>query len=270
MVGVGLLVDPIRRLLADEDDRLRRLPYVRSQFNADLAKFQGELSTFCTVGPHQFEVEYHRARRASNQFLTIFDQLQQGVPMDQVVSAFDVAMHTITTAIRAIPADEDDAILPAGSPFSAFLQIRALCAAADARLDLFDPYLDADSFHRYLADVPSSAIVTVVTDTRVLEPISGDTRGLQRRDRIVAVSTLFAEQRPDRYRLLAAAKLHDRHLRINDRVYHLGGSVKDAARSAAYSVTEMDSTTAIHGSLDSEISGATKWYPDTQNEHRRE
>jgi hypothetical protein len=245
------------------------LPYVRAQFGKDLAKFQAELSEFCTDGQHRFETEYHKARRASNRFSAIFDQVQQGVAADHVVNAFDAAMQATMTAIREIPADDDDLIIPAGSPFSAFLHIRALCASAVSRLDLFDPYLDSDSFHRYLAEASGSAVVTVVTDVHTMEPTSGNTRGLQRRDRIIAVSTVLAEQRPDHYRLLVVRALHDRHLRIDDRIYHLGGSVKDAGRSAAYSVTEMDPTPAIHGSLDAEISNAQRWFPDAQGEHRR-
>jgi hypothetical protein len=113
-------------------------------------------------------------------------------------------------------------------------------------------------------------MVSVVTDARAMLPSANDSRAIHRRDRIVSVSTLFAEQRPESYRLLVVDKLHDRHLLVDTKIYHLGGSVKDAARTAAYSLTEMEATLSVQAALESQLASATPWYPDARGEHRRE
>ena len=268
LIGLGLLVDPIRRLITADSDPKRRLPYVRSQFQSDVDKFHNQLSVFCNVGSLRFDTEYNKARRAVNCFGAFFEQIEQDFSREHITKAFDECLQHCASAIRSIPADDPDLIIPAGSPFSAYLHLRALCAGAANRLQLFDPFLDADAFHRYLSDVPSSATLTIVTSTSIMNP--SEARNLQRRDRIIAVSVLLAEQRPEFYRLLVANALHDRHLRVDNRVYHLGGSIKDAARSSAYAVTQMEGSSGVHDQLDAIVEKADVWYPSSGRQHRRE
>jgi len=93
-----------------------------------LAQFHSEVNAFCSQEGYRVDAEYHTTRRASNQFLALFNQVPQGVPLDRIVKVFDEALRATTEAVRAIPADEGDVIIPAGSPFSAFLQISARMA----------------------------------------------------------------------------------------------------------------------------------------------
>jgi hypothetical protein len=181
----------------------------------------------------------------------------------------DDVVVSIRAAIDAIPMSDPVTILPAATPFTTYLTLRAHCASARTRLELFDPYLDATPFHRYLSDVECGVSIAVVTSSDCLGAQGGSNRAIARRDRIVAVSELFAEERPTHYRLLAASDLHDRYMRIDDQIFQLGGSVKDAARRAEYTIGKLDATAANHDALDQMIDRAEAWYGPGMSSHRR-
>jgi hypothetical protein len=130
------------------------------------------------------------------------------------------------------------------------------------RLDLFDPYLDAEVFDRYLADTSKQVEIALVTEV-------ANMRNVRRRGRIVAVSELVALERPTLYRLLEVPSIHDRHLRADDKIYLLGGSAKDASKTDFYTIAETDSNPTLHSTLDNIMAGATAWYQPGMLRHRR-
>ncbi len=246
----------------------RHMPYVRAQFNRDVSQYHNELSRFCELPGLRLEAEYTRSRRAVNRFGAIFQQVEQGASGQHLLTTFQELILHCTEAIQAIPADDPDVIVPGGSPFSAYLQLRALCASARSGIHLFDPYLNSDVFYRYLCEVPPSAEIVLLTRKSLLEPPKSDASGILRRDRVVSVSSLLARERPETYRLLAAADVHDRYLQVDGRTYHLGGSVKDAAIAAPYTLVEMDTSPAVQTSLDELLANAERWFPDSNGQHR--
>jgi hypothetical protein len=133
---------------------------------------------------------------------------------------------------------------------------------------LFDPYLSADVFHRYLRNLWDTTSITVVTNEKIMVAPQGP-QAVQRRDQIVAVSELLALERPTLYRFYVTAQQHDRHLRADDSILHLGGSVKDASKTAPYTISTLDATQSNHSFLDRLISSATEWFGPNVTTHRR-
>src|SRR4051794_37765031 len=73
----------------------------------------------------------------------------------QAQEKFDKWLRAVQSAIRGVPSDDPGTILPSESPYSTYIRLRAICRGATTRLDLFDPYLDVQTFHRYLPDIPT-------------------------------------------------------------------------------------------------------------------
>ena len=169
--------------------------------------------------------------------------------------------------IRAVPVDVEDIIFPSNNPYRSYLLFRSLCSNASNRIEIFDPYVDATVFHRYLSDLQPDVDVKVITDETIMlarkkkdEPI---------RDRVIAVSELLAHERPNHYWLLVVPSLHDRHLRVDDVLFHLGGSMKDAAKNDSFTLGRLDATDGVNRLLDGYVSAATPWYQPGMPNHRR-
>ena len=99
-----------------------------------------------------------------------------------------------------------------------------------------------------------------------VSPTSGK---VNRRDRIVAVSELLAKQYPGRYQFCVSSEQHDRHIRVDDEVLHLGGSPKDAAKADYFTISNLDPVQSNHAFLDGIISRATEWFGPSTPTHRR-
>jgi hypothetical protein len=215
------------------------------------------------VGKFFFDNEYNHATgtaKALRNFITLCRSPKHDPT--KLAANFRQQLDSAKAAIRAIPCDDPGTILPSDSPFQTYLRLRAVSTAASSRLDLLDPYLTADVFHRYLCDVPQSAVLTVVTSEKVM-------RDVARRDRIVTISELVALERKDKYRFLVTGQQHDRHCRADDEIFHLGGSVAHASIFAPYTLSKLDPTQSNHAFLDSVIAGAMEWYGPTVTTHRK-
>jgi len=169
----------------------------------------------------------------------------------------------VCVQLKSLPCEDISVILPAKSPFSTYRTILALCRSAKARVDVFDPFIDKEVFDRYFGDVDQAATITVVTENVRL------THDAVVRDRIVAVSELLGIERPTTYRLCAVDSVHDRYVRIDNKVLHVGGSLKDAAKHDPYTITTTLSDTGIHNTLDDLIAGSSEWFGRTVTKHRK-
>lgn len=267
MTALGMLADPIRRLIDSLPGERHKSPYVESQFRSDLNEFRQELLTYCRPGRHDFAPEFDEAIRVVGNLLDHVRQSRNAESSDainRIRSDFEQRMEESRAAIRNIPCDDPGTILPAASPLQTYMRLRAINAGVRLRLDVLDPYLTAEVFHRYLADVPPTAMLQVVTSDKVMN--GADT---VRRDRIVAVSELLAAERRVKYRFLVTSQQHDRHCRADDEILHLGGSVAHASMFAPYTVSKLDPSQSNHAFLDQVIAGATEWYGPTVTTHRK-
>lgn len=140
-------------------------------------------------------------------------------------------LKRIRAAVLSYPDEPLGTVFPRRSPFDYYRWLHTECASARAILIYSDPYPSADTFHRYLRNVDSAVAVTILTQ----EPGKPDKRW----NEFLSVSRVFGEQRKNTY-TLKVDTLHDRHLRVDDRAYHIGGSSKDGA-------TKDDTTVTVFG-----------------------
>jgi hypothetical protein len=176
----------------------------------DEREFDELVRRFCKVGTLNYNRECSAILWALSQFK---DGIHRMVDPDRGLEARDVYVkrfRAIKNAIRAVPCDDPDEILPTESPFQSYLRLRPIFTGVATRLHVFDPYLDSTVYHRYLAEVPDTVPIVVVTGEANMKASGG--KATRRRRELVAVSELFAAERPTTYRFLVSPALHDRHL----------------------------------------------------------
>ena len=245
---------------------MSQLSSVRAAFQHNFHNFIiGPLEAFGTVNGVAFSREKQR----------IVEQLHTTVQNIEAMSISSTAegiqrignmiedrLSVVKHTVRSIPCDVPGFILDANTPFQAYRRLHAIVQGAETQVDLFDPYLDGDVYHRYLDDVDANVKITVVMSKDITLP-----NHAKRLARIVSISKLFAAERPTTYRLLAA-DIHDRHLRADNKVFHLGGSAKDMAAKNPYTVSNVEAASAIGASLDAIITGGEEWFGPTTTIHR--
>ena len=268
LTSLGLLADPVRRLIFGTEEPNPLIPYIRSQFQQDLVDFRQQATNYCRPGKHDFGVELDTILRESKRLADLLADIQNPELREAARQKFSQYLSRVQAAIRMVPCDDPGVVLPAESPLKTYFRLRAVCVGATTRLDLFDPYLAADVFHRYLRDIGDNTFITVVTSEKAMVTPQGR-RAVQSRDQIVAVSELLALERPTTYRFYVTSQQHDRHLRADDLILHLGGSVKDASRNDPYTISTLDATNSNHSVLDSLISSVTEWFGFYVTTHRR-
>ena len=241
--------------------------YGRSSIK-NLEAFRAEAVEFCRPGRHRFESELDAILRETKHFSDFLGMLKHPELLSEARGKFPQHLKRVQEAIRAVPCDQQDTILPANSPFKTYLKLRSICSIAASRLDLFDPYLGPEAFHRYFAWCDENVTITVVTSEKLMIPAPASKNAQNRRDRIIAVSELIAAERPTKYRFLVTAKQHDRHLRVDQNIFHLGGSIKDASKAAPYTLSALDATQSNHSFLDEVIAQAVEWFGPSVQSHR--
>jgi hypothetical protein len=263
MIELGFLVDPIRRLL-DSQDCSREAPYIESQWCKEVDKvFIPKLEDFVSILGIKSSGEHLTVRRSVYRLRNLFSLLRDGTSVANAKEQFEQQFESIKRGLREFPCQESGTILPGLAPLSTYRRLLSICRTSSRRIDLFDPYLDKAVYLLYLDEVDQSVQITVITS-------ENNMRNASRRDRIVAVSELLALQRPATYQLRVTSKQHDRHLRIDDQLFHLGGSIKDAGKQTPYTISSLDSQQSNHDFLDSIISSATEWFGPTVTSHRQE
>jgi hypothetical protein len=266
LTALGMLIAPINELIDSLDVKRHTAPLVQGKFEAEFSRFTSKyLQPYCLSDDQVYRDAWLNSLNTLEGFTEVTAKCRNpDVPANKLRSMFNHKLTVIHKVIRTIPCDDPGIVFSSESPFQTFLRLRAVCVGTSNRLDLFDPYLIADVFHRYLPDVPAAATLTIVTSEKVM--LGADTN---RRDRIVAVSELLALERKANYRFLVTQQQHDRHCRADNDILHLGGSVGHASMYAPYTLSKLDSTQSNHAFLDSVIAGATEWYGPNVQTHRR-
>ncbi len=154
----------------------------------------------------------------------------------------------IVTQIDAFPIEWESKLLSDKSPFSAYLAIRDAINTATKRIHYFDRYLDADFFPRYLRGIDRSIEIKLITTTGENKPPNP-----KRQYGVVAVQSIaqlvageFAN-----FQLIecSPSDMHDRNLRVDDTIFHLGPSMADAGHCPT-NFNPADSSPAAHKTLD--------------------
>lgn len=119
-----------------------------------------------------------------------------------------------------VPVDWEPIIFEANTPFTSYLRIKEAIVTVKQRFHYFDRYLKPDFFELFLASVDKNISIRLVTT-------SGNNQyGVAG---ISALSTLARQQFND-FQLIevSPSDLHDRNLRIDDRIFTLGPGVDRA------------------------------------------
>lgn len=151
-------------------------------------------------------------------------------------------------AIDMVPIEWTPRLHEAMTPFSVYLRIRDAIGTAKRRVHYFDRYLDTEFFHLYLRDLCRFLEVRLVTT-------KGKTNfGVTN---VLSLSKLAAGEFTD-FQLLEClpADLHDRNLRVDDTVFFLGTSIKDAGTQPT-NFSPADSSPGGHSVLDSIMTKGT-------------
>lgn len=229
-------------------------------------KFYKEMLTFCESQPgHSYQVEVNRMWNGLQGVMT--DMCDQNAKLTEVVVD---RMKMARAALDAIPVPRDSAILEAGSPFTAYCEIRDLCQADTTKeLALVDAYMDDTVFHRFLRPVREDVAITLVTsDLR----LGAGKKDQQRHAEFLDVSRLFAQERdPTHYRLVLqpAGLLHDRWMRFDGkRLINLGGSSKDAGDRQYFTIAFIDPTPDNLTAFQKHIDTGTEYYGPSTARHR--
>jgi hypothetical protein len=262
LIELGFLSDPVRRLL-DSPDYRQQLPFVEARLLREVGElYIPRLQEFVNAGGIANSHEHIAAHNAIHSLRDAITRFRANGDIASAKAHFDELLGKAKDALRSLPCHDAGQILPGLAPLSTYRRLLSVCRAATKRVDLFDPYLDKAVYLLYFDDVEPTVQITVVASEATMKETA-------RRDRIVAVSELLALQRPDSYQLRVTQKQHDRHLRTDDQILHLGGSVKDAAKTAPYTISNLDSVQSNHAFLDDIIVTATEWVGPNVKKHRQ-
>ena len=213
------------------------------------------MGEYCRLGDCVFDWERNNLRGLVGQFLDCLQYL--GAPENsspKPTQALEQTVRLFKMELRRIPCEEHATVFPPATPFAASRRIRAICSEAQQRIELFDPYVSAEVFYRYLPAISPTVPLTVVT--KAVSPNDPNKKNHRRWDEVKAVAPTVQVEYPQ-FRLLVVSALHDRCLRVDDVAYHLGGSVKDAGKNDHYTISTLDPSLVWH--LDNQIGKAKPW-----------
>ena len=235
---LGCLLGPLEQAATDpsrfDSDEQER---IRARFLADLPTFLNAAVQFCNGEPgHQYGRQQDVILGCHNEMR---GKIVQAERIEELQSTLQDNRDRIIQQILSVPVPVDSAIYEARTPFSTYCLVKDVCSTVRQRVVWLDRYFDQTLFHRFFTDTPPGARVTLVT-----LPGAGLT---SRNDRtrhaeFMDVSRLFAIERGlQGYQLIENANFHDRWLRCDDKLFTLGGSIKDLDKGP-FTMSCIDST----------------------------
>jgi hypothetical protein len=260
---LGQLFGPILKVVVNPQSYdLEEKRRISARFYAEHAAFNERVEKFCKGEPHHHYLsELNRILMA---IMTLVNRSYNQNDYDLFENA-PATHETILDALCSIPTPIDSTIHDAVTPSSTYCLVRELCATADKHVFWMDRYFDQTLFGRYLADVPKSATVTLITYPESKCKGSADK---QRYADFMSVSKLYAAERgPTGYRLVIDQGFHDRLLRCNDKLFTLGGSIKDLGKDTTFTLAKLDSTVENTRRFDDAVSTAVEVFGPSQPQH---
>ena len=232
--SLGMIAAPIKNAADFGTLSPPEAAVLRAKANRDVESFRQLAEAYCKVGDLFLQEEFNWIMTEAQKVANYTGALLYPESRAEVLTNLPRQLTAVRERINNVPVDLPEDILSL-TPFRIFLKLRAIISAAQHRVELFDPYIDASVFYRYLAEVDQEVEITVVTTSKRLKGGWSETE----RERLLDVSTLFACERTSLFRLLVLDELHDRHIRVDSMAMHLGGSIKDAGRNAPFTISRM-------------------------------
>jgi len=248
------LILQLGRVLAPVDDLVEKTPppntaeyqMVAAALGPDLDCWAREVDQFITVGDSRFQHEFNEITRAPYNLRGSLGDIarESGDAAGKQTSLRDQlskCKQATLEAIQRVPIEWTARLHEAKSPYSVYLKIRDAIGTAKGRVHYFDRYLDTEFFHLFMRDLSRTLEVRLVT-----------TKGKASFGvaNVLAVSRVAAGEFTN-YQLIEClpADLHDRNLRVDDMVFFLGTSIKNAG-SQPTNFSPADSTAGGHAVLD--------------------
>jgi len=148
--------------------------------------------------------------------------LDLGSPIELKKKNLDLCGHLVKSLEKIGEAESE--ILLNTDPYEAFKLIRDIVGQCKNQLCVIDPWTDEKIFDLYFDKLPRKANIRVLTK---------HTKG-----KFTQVAKLF-KQRNSNFEVRLLNTIHDRELIVDDRVWILGQSLKDAGSSGPLSIVEL-------------------------------
>lgn len=250
---LGQFFGPMLKMAAspsdyDDDERVR----TKARWTADRYQFINQATSFCRG---ELGHDYEDARKIIVRALDIDDTLAFNSPQHWLQTLRDTK-DSIMATILSIPVPLTSDVYAAHTPFSTYCYVRDLCATVRSEITWLDRYFDESVFYRYFRSTPESVLITLVTAP------SNQKRQIE----FMGASRLFAQERGTAgYRLIQSSDFHDRWLRCDDKMFVLGGSIKDV--DAPFSIARLGSTTSNNQHIEDVIAAGTVLFGTSQTTH---
>jgi hypothetical protein len=261
---VGVLLAPVDKVVASpEDYSASERAKIRAQFSANADALFGRCLKFCRPEPDtDYAAEFADISSSLRRIRKLVEGRFTTAPAE-VGPDIERERRLLQEAILAVPAETNSVVYEAGTPYTTHLRIRELCAGARKRLLFVDRYLTASIFHRYIDNPAPGLQVVLLTWPRA----SHQGKAIQRFDELLDVSRLYAQERPDHYRLLVNHAIHDRYVWADEQLFHVGGSLKDAGDRTAYTLTLMKNDAHVLSPVQDIFNTATELFGPTARTH---
>lgn len=260
---LGLWLRPVTDVVESPDTySVEERANIRARAYRDGQAFHNAVHAFCHDEPgHAYVVEFNVIQREIRNLNGSINNSLVDAP-EGLGSGIEHLLPQIMAGIAAVPVSSESSMFEAQTPFTTYRRVKALCETTGSVLIYTDRYLDMTVFHRYLAAVPEQTEITLVTWPRSRH------HEKQTYDEFIDVSRMFAQERgPAKYRLFVEETLHDRWLRCDDQLFHLGGSIKDAGSSSVYTLSKIDSTPDNMKILSDLIAAGTELFGPSNQTH---
>ncbi|EAQ81747.1 hypothetical protein [Blastopirellula marina] len=253
---LGLLLRPIQDIVDYPDQQTpQTIARAMAKYAADRDSLLTDVRNFMQSEPgHFYLFEWQTFDDSLGSLGLEINRNRNAI--DGIRSILDKNRRQALNAIHLIPTEIESEVFEANSPFQAYCKLKTYCETTLSNFTWADPYMGASLFHRYLNDLPDAATVTLVTKDRANQP---------EYQSYLNISRLYASERgPTKYRLIVESSNHDRWLRCDDQLYHLGGSAKDAGHRSPFTISSLSPTPENFQKLDELINSGTELFgPNT-------
>jgi len=264
MFSLGQFFGPVLRVAEhpegfDKEEKTR----IMARFFHDHDAFNQLLIKFCLTGEagHKYAVQFTQAQC---QISRIHAQAtHSNLSENELLDLVTEVSEKVTEILISIPVPVDSSIYEAQTPFSTYCFVNDLCSTVHGSLVWLDRYFDQTVFHRFFSDTPRSVLITLVTLPVTSAKGPSDTKRLSE---FLDVSRLFALERGQAgYRLIANSHFHDRWLQCDEKLFTLGGSIKDLAKP--FTISRIDSTADNLKHVEEAIADGTELFGPNQPQH---
>jgi len=136
----------------------------------------------------------------------------------------EALLRSLINLLRQLPEEEIKGVYEQGEEYDFYRDLNSLIETATQDILIVDAYLDENVFNLYVAKVPGS------TTVRILSNKIGAN--------VEIVAKMYAKSRP--LELQSSAGVHDRAVFLDQRCWAIGQSIKDAARKKPTYLIELD------------------------------